>query len=175
MVPQSTVYRTMSTNPKMRTSIRTSFLPAHGRHCHPAFDARSPTDQAHCDSLQEKDGPCPYIFRTLIDNHTKKFIKAVEAHKNGLQDPRVRAISLRGKISWEQVMQQVRQAEERYQLAGKSGIRRIASRASDESPTVIPYLTMSPNDSMSLPAVGGGLRLIFEVETADQSSVKTYL
>lgn len=147
-----------------------TFLEQHGRDLHPAFDPQASIPQ---DAAKEKDGPCPYIFKTSINNCTKEFIKAVEAYRDEWQDPRVRALSLRGKISWEQVMQEVRQAEERYQLAGKSGIRRLARRATDESPAVIPYLRMLPNDSMWLPAVGGGLRLVFEVSSRTKIPANT--
>lgn len=149
-----------------------AFLEQHGHELHPALDPGASTQQ---DDLEAKDESRHYIFKTALNAHAKDFIEAVEAYKDGWQDPRIRALSLRGKTSWEQVMQEVRQAEERYNLAGESGLRKFARRATDKSAAVVPYLRMLPNDTLWLPAVAGGLRLVFEVILAGSTRTQTDL
>lgn len=139
-----------------------AFLEQHGRNLHNALDSRALLQQ---DKTKEKDGPYPHISKRSPNRHTREFIQAVEAYRDEWQDPRIRALSLRGKVSWDQVMQEVRKAEDRYQLAGEKGLRRLNTKATDHSPVVIPFLRMLPDDNMWLPAVGGALRIIFEVSS----------
>lgn len=137
-----------------------AFLQQHGRHLHPAFDAETASTANHA---KAETHPSAHVFKDTLDIHTKEFIAAVESYKDGWQDPRIRALSLHQKTSWEQVIQEIREAEVRYAVAGQTGIRKIVRKASSFSLATMPYLRMIPDNSMWLPAVGGALKLIFEV------------
>lgn len=88
----------------------------------------------------------------------------MEAYQGSIQDPSVRALDLRGKHTWEEVIREARNCESTYLHAGTKWPRKMARSFSANAEAVQPWIRLIPND-MFLAALSGGLKLVFSVST----------
>lgn len=146
-----------------------SFLEERGRHLHPALDATHSSLQEHYSARES----LPYVFKDSTYAQTVEFIKSVEAYQDVSQDPRIRALKIKDKSSWDEVMRAAQETEEKYLLAGSNGVRKYSRKAADKAAIFLPYVRMIPND-MFFSVLSGGLRLIFE-ESAENNVYESSL
>ena len=98
----------------------------------------------------------------MIELYTEEFQQAIEHYQNSAEDPKVKALNIRGHQSWEEVIQKARDAEAEYLTAGTGRMRKFGRAATDRSAALLPLVRLLPNDSFCS-AISGGLRLVVEL------------
>lgn len=86
----------------------------------------------------------------------------MEAYQMSSDDPKIKALNIRGEQSWKEVIQKVRDAEERYVKAGHGWFRKHGRTMTDKSAVFLPVVRLIPNDSFCS-VISGGLRLVVEL------------
>ena len=100
--------------------------------------------------------------------HTKQFLEAMEAYQASMKDPKLSALNLRGSHSWNDVLQVAREAESAYLKAGEKGMRKFGRILTAKSSTLLPFTRLIPEEHYGS-VLAGGLKLVFEVKTMDES------
>ena len=86
----------------------------------------------------------------------------MQAYQASLKDPKLNALNLQGKHSWEDVFRAAKDAEVEYVKAGGRGLRRAGRVTTAYSEAVMPVLQLIPNGEFTS-ILCGGLKLIFGV------------
>jgi hypothetical protein len=86
----------------------------------------------------------------------------MEEYQNSMKDPSISALDLRGKHSWDDVLQIAKDAEATYLKAGRKGLRKAGRFITAKSEAMLPYLQLIPNGFFTS-ILCGGLKLVFGV------------
>lgn len=84
----------------------------------------------------------------------------VQAYQASLKDPKLSALDIRGKHSWEDVFRAAKDAEAEYLKAGEKGLRRAGRITTAYADAVMPVLKLIPNGEFTS-ILCGGLKLVF--------------
>lgn len=98
----------------------------------------------------------------MVELYTEDFQQAIEQYQHSSDDPKIRALDIRGEHSWERAVKKAREAEEKYSEGGQGRWRKLGRRLTEKSAAALPVVRLIPNDSFCS-VISGGLRLVVEL------------
>ncbi|KAL9115249.1 MAG: hypothetical protein Q9227_001043 [Pyrenula ochraceoflavens] len=101
-----------------RPKTAANFLESQGRNIHPIFD--SPDNS----SKQASATPQNEAFNQSIRLHAEQFLQVMEAYQASIDDSKTRLLDLRGKHTWDEVLQVPKDARTAYIAVGVSKLRK---------------------------------------------------
>lgn len=104
-----------------------------------------------------------------VRHHTQIFCRVMNIYQSTAKDKRLADFNIREKHSWDEVLQEARFAEQKYNQKAK-GLRGIGHRVfrvvGDNAAAANPWLKIFENNDYTS-ILCGGLKLIFEVQSRD--------